>query len=217
MSAVAHWWRGSDGRWLLFSIYPINHIPDDLGACIYIAAFPLPDGLRRPLYIGQTGDGGERFPRHEKLGPAIRLGATELHIHFGPALKQERLDIETALRNVHRTPLNEQPSAAPSTGIGALAISLGIRPAAPCNALEAIATSSPFGFTSVYDSFPNSPFAPRPAFGTGIAPASSPSADNALAAAMASPFGALSALGGIAPATPSPVHNALASLPPRLR
>jgi hypothetical protein len=114
-------------------VVPPDHLPHRCfarsGACNYIAARPLSNGLRRPLYIGQTSDGWERFAHHKKIGPAI------IHVHFGARSRQERLDIETALRNLHWTPLNEQPSAAAATGLvgssfgfGGLAASLGIVP-----------------------------------------------------------------------------------------
>ena len=218
MSVSTHWWRGADGRWFLHTIYPINAVPD-LGACNYIAACPLADGLRRPLYIGETGDGGERFPRHEKLGPAIRLGATELHVYLGARSRRARLDIETALRNVHRTPLNDQPTAAPPyLGIMAGLINRtasntgGIAPAR-----NALADATPgFGGLGMAGLINRNPFDTD-----GIA---SPAPRNALADWMAAPptagFGAIAAALGYVPEVRPPARNALAdwmSAPPRQR
>lgn len=106
-----HWWQGSSGSWYIHTIYPINSVLD-FKACNYIFARPRFDGTREPFYIGQSGEFDQRLARHEKLGAAIRLGATEVHIHFLARSQQERLDIETDLRRGHVTPLNAQPTPA---------------------------------------------------------------------------------------------------------
>jgi hypothetical protein len=36
----------------------------------------------RYRFCGESGDFGERIDRHEKFLPALRLGATEVHVHF---------------------------------------------------------------------------------------------------------------------------------------
>ncbi len=128
--AALHRWQGASGQWYFFSIYSLHGIPDWLSSCCcnYIFASPR-HGLtqaREPFYIGEKGD-TDRFANHEKLKRALALGATELHVCFTAESKWHRLDIETDLRNGHRTPLNEQPTRAPEpvnalAGLGAFAV-----------------------------------------------------------------------------------------------
>ena len=106
---LIHWWQGASGSWYIHTVCPIGAVPI-CNACNYIFARPRFDGTREPFYIGQSGDFAQRLDRHEKLGAAIRLGATEVHVHFLARSRQERLDIETDLRRAHATPLNEQPT-----------------------------------------------------------------------------------------------------------
>jgi len=105
-----YWWQGASGRWYIHTVYPIHAIPG-FKACNYIFARPRFDGTREPFYIGQSGEFDERLDRHEKLGPALWLGATEIHVHLLAQSRQERLNIETDLRHGHVTPLNEQPTS----------------------------------------------------------------------------------------------------------
>lgn len=204
-----HWWQGASGRWYYFSIYPITAIPSWIGECNYIFARPRYDiaQSREPFYIGEKGD-TDRFLRHEKLDPALQLGATELHLHLLAKSRRERLDIETDLRNSHITPLNRQLGVAAThggilggmtspfnfgapSGIGALARALGIVPEpqpVPRNALTALS-------------------APQAGFGAlGIA-----ATDDIF-----NPFGfgglAAAASGGISPEPPS-YRNPLTFLP----
>lgn len=110
---AAHWWQGASGRWYYFSIHPITAIPSWIRECNYIFARPRLDAsrTREPFYIGEKGD-TDRFENHEKLPPALRRGATELHIYLLAKSHRERLDIETDIRHGHWTPLNEQPTRA---------------------------------------------------------------------------------------------------------
>src|SRR5260221_3981831 len=110
------WWRGASRDWYIHTVYPFDRIPD-FGPCNYILVRRKFDGAAEPVYIGQKGN-TDRFSQHEKFGPAHRLGASEIHIHLLAQSRQQRFDIETDLRNGHATPLNEQPSAAASLGIG---------------------------------------------------------------------------------------------------
>ena len=111
-----HWWQGASGRWYIHTIYPIHSIPEFIRACNYIFARPGNlthfdgTGERVPLYIGESGEFDERLDRHEKLGQALRLGATEIHIHLLAQSRQERVNVETDLRHAHATPLNGQPT-----------------------------------------------------------------------------------------------------------
>ncbi len=104
------WWQGAAGAWYIHTVYPIRAVPD-FKACNYIFAGPRFDGKRQPYYIGESGDFAERIDRHEKFLPALRLGATEVHVHLLAASRQQRLNIETDLRRGHPTPLNEQSVA----------------------------------------------------------------------------------------------------------
>jgi hypothetical protein len=114
-----HWWQGASGRWYVHTIYPIDAIPDFIRACNYIFARPGHlthfdgTGNRVPLYIGESGEFDQRLDRHEKLGSALRLGATEIHIHLLAQSRQERINIETDLRHAHATPSNGQPTLTP--------------------------------------------------------------------------------------------------------
>ena len=91
-------------------------LPEFIRACNYIFARPGNlthfdgTGERVPLYIGESGEFDERLDRHEKLGQALRLGATEIHIHLLAQSRQERVNVETDLRHAHTTPLNGQPT-----------------------------------------------------------------------------------------------------------
>ncbi len=108
MSNQLYWWQGASGHGYVHTVYPIHAIPDFIKACNYIFARPRFDGTREPLYIGESGAFDQRLNSHEKLGAALRLGATEAHIHFLAESQQERLNIETDLRHGHPTPLNQQ-------------------------------------------------------------------------------------------------------------
>lgn len=106
-----HGWRGYSGYWYPHSVYPISEVHWLLGWSVnYILARARADGYYDPLYIGQSGDFSERMSKHEKLVPALLLGATHCHVHLLARDKKHRLDIETDLRTQFATPLNKQPS-----------------------------------------------------------------------------------------------------------
>lgn len=100
-------WQGQSGTWYMHSIFPLMANIDLTGAN-YIMVQRLADGRCRPIYIGQSENLRERLPRHEKLLPAIREGATELHVHLQATTDAERFRIETDIRNGQPTPLNDQ-------------------------------------------------------------------------------------------------------------
>ena len=100
-------WQGASGRWYPHSIYNLTG-PLFVGPANYIMTRRLPDGRCEALYIGETSDASRRFAGHEKLLPAILMGATELHVHFLAQGDCERLAIETDLRHGHRPALNRQ-------------------------------------------------------------------------------------------------------------
>jgi hypothetical protein len=101
-------WQGASGRWYAHSVFSLYSIPDWIEACNYIFSAPRPDGLRSPLYVGESGEFDVRLGQHEKLPDVLRLGGTELHVHLGAATRQQRLDIETDLRRGQPAPLNRQ-------------------------------------------------------------------------------------------------------------
>ena len=108
--APLHNWRGVSGSWYPHSVYPIASIPSYLSSVNYIFARQRPDRLFDPLYIGESGEGDQRINNHEKLLPAVLLGATHVHVHLLATTKFERLQIETDLRRNFWTPLNRQPN-----------------------------------------------------------------------------------------------------------
>jgi hypothetical protein len=57
-----------------------------------------------------------RLDQHEKLVPAIFMGANEVHVHLLAHSRAERLRIETDLRRGQLPPLNEQSSGPDSSG-----------------------------------------------------------------------------------------------------
>src|SRR5215510_5052080 len=89
-----HWWQGASGIWYIHTVYPLSEWPRFVWQN-YIVARRESDGLVSALYIGQTGDGEHRPPTHEKLIPAIVLGATHVHVHLLAMSRQHRLDVET--------------------------------------------------------------------------------------------------------------------------
>lgn len=113
-------WQGVSGRWYPHSIYDING-PLLFGSANYIMVRRQPDGRREALYIGETLNGTRRFAGHEKLLPAILMGATELHVHFLAEGERARLAAETDLRHGHRPVLNQQDRPMDGLAVGGLA------------------------------------------------------------------------------------------------
>ncbi len=63
-----------------------------------------------PLYFGEAESLLERILGHEKWERAINLGINQIHASFTSTNKSQRTAIETDLRRMHRTPLNDQPT-----------------------------------------------------------------------------------------------------------
>lgn len=130
---LPHWWQGASGRKYHFWIYPLRRIPTWIehysGNYIFARPRHYVADQREPFYIGEKGD-TDRFDNHEKLGPALALGATELHVCLTARSRWERLDIETDLRTAYWTPLNFQPTRAlpPANALCGIA-PLGMEPA----------------------------------------------------------------------------------------
>jgi len=69
----------------------------------------LPNGNYVPLYFGEAGDLKARFDGgHEKLDPAIRLGATHFMTHRSSASEEVRRAEEHDLIQRWNPPLNIQ-------------------------------------------------------------------------------------------------------------
>ena len=105
-----HWWQGASGLWYIHNVYALSEWPE-FNEQNYIFVRKQPSGSASAIYIGQTGDGPNRTHRHEKLIPAIILGATHVHVHLLARSQQARLNVETDLRHGHSTLLNEQGNA----------------------------------------------------------------------------------------------------------
>lgn len=69
-------------QWLqeIFLVYPIDYPDFHEVPCVYLFVVPAPPHERGPVYVGQTQDAGRRFATHEKIGAAIGLGATQIHL-----------------------------------------------------------------------------------------------------------------------------------------
>ena len=59
------------------------------------------------LYIGETRELGTRIANHEKWACVNNYGCNCICVHRVEG-EQARLDIETAFRNAHETPCNDQ-------------------------------------------------------------------------------------------------------------
>ena len=101
-----HHWRGESGQWYTFGIFGL-HENFDFDGIVYLFGRARTDGLYDPLYCGQSSQGDVRLSRHEKMAPARRLGATQVHVHFVEN-RAERFRIETDIRRAHKPQLNEQ-------------------------------------------------------------------------------------------------------------
>lgn len=71
----------------------------------YILVHCGPDGVRRPLDIGQTVSGAESLNLAHLRHKAARLGANEIHVHFMADTDAERraAEIDLGARQLGRT------------------------------------------------------------------------------------------------------------------
>ena len=64
------------------------------------------------LYIGEAENlndrVGDKLRHHEHWQDAANLGATHIHVLQTQGIRQNRLDLETALRATYKPPLNKQ-------------------------------------------------------------------------------------------------------------
>jgi hypothetical protein len=82
---------------------------------LYILARRDEQDRRFALYIGEA----EKFsdclgPSHEKWPLACAMGMNEVHLHFAPKTRMQRLAVERRLRHLLQPPLNEQRAPAPA-------------------------------------------------------------------------------------------------------
>ncbi|WP_416065640.1 hypothetical protein ACK9YZ_03195 [Rhizobium sp. ZK1] len=108
-----HYWQGQSLGWWITTVYPLFADFPPISS-VYVMVKRNQDGTCAPIYIGQTDNLRRRMMEHskDKVLAAYKLGATQLHAHFIANTATERFAVETDLRNGHKTPLNEQPSAA---------------------------------------------------------------------------------------------------------
>jgi excinuclease UvrABC nuclease subunit len=68
-------------QWLshYFSVHQHNENWNNVGG-IYIFTGLTQQNQWAPLYIGQTDSLSNRIPQHEQWTPAVRLGATHVHV-----------------------------------------------------------------------------------------------------------------------------------------
>lgn len=99
-----HYWLGASGRRYLHTVYSLIDCPS-LPKANYILAHCGPDGVRRPLDVGQTAHDADSLNLADLRHKAARLGANEIHIHFLPESAAERRAVEVDLgaRQLGRT------------------------------------------------------------------------------------------------------------------
>lgn len=98
-------WSVGNGEIAEFDIYSKNEGWNKVGG-LYIFARQSPKGWHA-LYVGQTDDFSSRLPNHERLGEAIRLGATHIHAAL-VQMEYLRDRLEKALISIYQPPLNVQ-------------------------------------------------------------------------------------------------------------
>jgi hypothetical protein len=76
-------WTGASGRKYKYWVFPISQIESpgfEKAPGNYIFAKHIGQSAY-PIYVGQTGDLGERFGDHHKMPCIRRNGATHIHAH----------------------------------------------------------------------------------------------------------------------------------------
>lgn len=100
-------WAGRSGKRYSYWYHQIGTVTfkDEPGNYIYAK---LTNQGWAPIYIGETQTLSDRIARHEKRERALRHGATHIHAHTTPGIRQARLDEETDLRGNYNPPCNDQ-------------------------------------------------------------------------------------------------------------
>lgn len=102
-------WYGQSGRQYRYWHYPLSNFRFAASPGNYIFARVNADNQWEPVYIGETDNLQSRCcGTHHKWDCALRNGATHIHAHTTPGLRQARLDEEADLRANYRTPCNDQ-------------------------------------------------------------------------------------------------------------
>lgn len=103
-------WTGATGTKYEYRVWPIStrFKAGQPGNYIFTKATPGADGsnTHTPLYIGETGDLGERFDNHHKIGCVGSHGATHLLVRGNTGGVEARREEERDLLNVYGTPCN---------------------------------------------------------------------------------------------------------------
>ena len=97
-----------------FSVINLAWWPHLAGAAVYL--FVRDNALTGPsaIYAGQTGEmSGYLGDGHRKWFEAVALGMTHILVHYEGS-RPKRLQIETALRQQFRPPLNDARPRSPS-------------------------------------------------------------------------------------------------------
>jgi hypothetical protein len=89
-------WTGASGQTYQYWIHAIPFSFNAGQAGNYIFAKNV-NGTWYAVYIGQTGDLGERFHDHHKRQCILANGATHIHVHTTPAGERARLAEERDL------------------------------------------------------------------------------------------------------------------------
>ena len=99
-----HYWRGASGTRYLHTVFPLVNCPL-MPKVNYILVHCGPDGVRRPLDIGQTISDTDSLNLAQLRHKAARLGANEIHIHFlaDTAVERHAAEIDMGARQLGRT------------------------------------------------------------------------------------------------------------------
>ena len=78
-------WRGRSGRRYVFSAFPLadglEHLPIE-GDAVVIAVLLETDGVRRKLWVAETGGDPRTFFQSERIRSLAAASRAELHIHL---------------------------------------------------------------------------------------------------------------------------------------
>jgi len=99
-----HYWRGASGTRYLHTVFSLVDCPL-MQKVNYILVHCGPDGVRRPLDIGQTFSDADSLNLALLRHKAARLGANEIHIHFMADTVTERraAELDLGARQLGRT------------------------------------------------------------------------------------------------------------------
>ena len=99
-------WIGFSGTRYKFEVLQAGNEPTERPG-IYILSKATREG-NQAIYIGEAIDMKRRLRNHEKLHPALQLGANEIHLMLAPADDDVRKSIESDLISLWQPPLNHK-------------------------------------------------------------------------------------------------------------